>query len=104
MLKFKIALKFIFKKPLQSFIILLVIIFGMSIFYFILISSQGLKNLVLSTTSDNTSHIYLIGDINFNGYNDPNIIKIRNELKNKDQRITDISYSYTTSGFKTTVP
>lgn len=43
MLKFKITLNFIFKKPLQCFIFLLVIIFGMSIFYFILNSSQGLK-------------------------------------------------------------
>lgn len=98
MLNFKIAFRFLIKKPFQTLITLLVITIGTAIFYFILNAGASIKNLVLTTTAEANSHIYITGDFDFNSYEDETIKSFRDTLFALDNRITDISYSYSIIG------
>lgn len=93
MLNLKLALRFIFKKPLQYLLIILVLTIGVTVFYFILNISDGLKNVALLATAENSSYINVRGNFDFNSYNDLDVANFRNEAFNNDNRITDISYT-----------
>lgn len=100
MLNLKIALTFLIKSPKKTLITIFSIALGISLFHFILNSSQNLKSTVLSTSAYQKAHITLTGDINIDNrvYNN----KIKSKLRNKDNLITDISFTKTTS-IKTTL-
>lgn len=95
MLNFKIALKFIFRKPIQSLITITIITMGVAIFYFIYNVSDGLKKVVLSATAETGSHLYIKGEFDFTSYEDESVTEFRDELRKKDNRIRTISYSLT---------
>jgi len=95
MLNFKIAFKFIFKKPIQSLITILIITIGVAVFYFIYNASQGLKKVVLSATAETGSHLYIKGDFDFDSYSDNSVSDFREELFNNDNRLKTISYALT---------
>ncbi len=95
MLNLKIALKFIFRKPIQSIITITIITMGVAIFYFILNASDGLKKVVLSATAETGSHIYIKGEFDFISYEDEDVRDFRNTLREKDSRARTISYSLT---------
>lgn len=97
MLNIKIALRFIFKKPLQYLFILFVVTIGVAIFYFIYNASDGLKKIVLQATAENSSYINVKGDFEFNSYDDDIITQLRTEAFENDNRITDISYTLSVS-------
>lgn len=97
MLNLRITLRFLIKKPIQTFITLIVIAIGTAIFYFVLNAGASLEELVLTTTADANSHIYVTGDFDFTSYNDEAVINFRNAVFEEDERITDISYSYSTT-------
>ncbi len=95
MLNIKLALKFIFRKPIQTIITITIITIGVAIFYFIYNASGGLKKVVLNATAETGSHIYIKGDFKFASYDDQEVSEFRKTLKHKDSRIKDISYSLT---------
>lgn len=104
MLKLRIAFRFLVKKPIQTFITLIVIAIGTAIFYFVLNAGASLEELVLTTTADANSHIYVTGDFDFTSYDDEAITNFRNAVFEEDERITDISYSYSTTAVTTQAP
>ncbi len=94
-----LSYKFLFKNIIQTLITIVVVTVGTAIFYFVFNASSSLKNLVLSTTADANSHIFISGSFDFNSYEDEEIIHFRNSLFEKDKQITDISYSLLLNGY-----
>lgn len=94
MLRLKISLKLLFKKPFQSIITILVMSIGVAIFYFIVNTGSALKDMVFTTTADNNHHIYLSGDFDIVSYDDEVVSNFITELRVTDNEITDISYAY----------
>ena len=101
MLNLKIALRFLLHKPLKTLVLLFVIISGAGIFYFVYNASHSLKKLVLTTSAEINSHIFINDNISFNSHEDESVNNFRNELFKKDKRITDIAYSYSLNGIVT---
>lgn len=93
MLKIKLAIRFMLRKPLQYILILFVVIIGVSVFYFVLNVSDGLKKVVLLATAENSSYINVNGDFEFESYNDLNVKNFREQAFKNDGRITNISYT-----------
>lgn len=93
MMRLKVALRFIIRKPIQALITLLVIASGVGVFYFVLNAGTSLKNSVFSTTAEANSHILISDMIAFESYEDPEVSAFRDELFMNDKRIVDIGYS-----------
>src|SRR5690554_648863 len=98
MLNFKIAFRFLIKKPIQTLIATMVIAVGVAIFYFILNAGDSLKKLLYTTTAETNSHIHIVDNFEFNNYDDEIIKQFRDDIFKSDLRVTDVAYSYTIVG------
>ena len=98
MLNLKIAYRFLIKKPIQTIVGFLIVAIGVAIFYFVLNSATSLKQIVFNTTAETQSHIMIMGNETFGGYEDEKVKSFRNALFQTDSRVNDVAYTYTLFG------